>query len=344
MNKIQIRTHRKLLPLSIAVALGAFSINSYAATVTATVDYSVGTLVDLAAGDTYAVNDSLSSTTAGVDILAGAADGLGNSVFYHTYGNQTGSFGARVSGTGVYDITSSVTYVDTIMNNTGTAQTYAFDFNIVPGGLSVYGSATDSTQFAYSGYDIEVMFNGAIIFDSAASLNLTQSGTEFIQSGTNLASVAGTNSYNWGNVFQSLNLGSVAAGETATLSYRMTTSARGNINDSVAGTELVTVCDPVFGGEGGEFLGDFIGEIQPPPETVQEANCRVVEQTVFTGTPGGSTSRSGDPLNIYGTTSSNQATIRNTTVSSVPEATSLMLLGLGLVGLGFSRRKKVNFS
>jgi len=342
MTRITIKTNKKLLPISIAIALGSFSVTTQAATVTATADYTVGALV--APGDPYAFNDSATSTTTGVDILDGLTAGTtGNSVFYHTYGNQSGSFGARVSGTGVYDITSSITYVDTVFNNTTTAQTYAFDFDIIPGGLSVYGTPSGS-DFAFAGYDIEIMFNGAVIFDSAASLNLTTGGTEFLQSGTTIGSLTNVNNYSWGNYSDLLDLGSLAAGTSADLSYRMTTSARGNIFDSVAGTELVTVCEPVFGGDGGEFFGDG-GEFEIlPPDPVEPANCQVI--TVPTGGgPGGSTSRSGDPLNIYGTTSSNQYTIINTTpTTSVPEASSMMFMGIGIAGLAIGRRKKIKLS
>ncbi len=318
MQTLKIHTNKKLLPVSIALALGTLSANAYAIQITATADYTIGSTGPT--NDTKSL-DTATSTATNIDILAGATDDTfsGNSIFYHTYGSTDKTFGARVSGTGVYDISSSITYVDTIFNDTGTEQAYSFDFMVEQGGISVYGIPT-ATQFAYADYDIEIFFNGALVFSTFSALTLDASGTTF--SGDELLGGAytGGNSYSWSDYFGSAALGTLADGETATLEYSMTTKARGNIAAAVT-AEPVTVCEGFGGGE---------------------AECWVETGAIV----GGSTSRSGDPYNIYGHGAGTQFSLVSTATgtASVPEASSLFLMGIGLAGLGFGYRKKFKLS
>lgn len=316
MTKITIKTNKKLLPISIAVALGTFSANTHAVEITATADYTYGGSIPVNVTESI---DTTVDAANSVDILDGAGSywGSGNGVFYHTYGTDSNVFGARVSGTGTYDISSTITYVDTVFNNTGSEQAYSFDFNVEAGGISVYGVPSIG-QFAYADYDIEIFFGGNLIFSTFSSLTLDNisgtTATTFVGDEL-LGAYDGSSSYSWSNFFSSAELGILAAGDSATLEYSMTTKARGNIASTTV-SEPVTIC------ESGE--------------------CWVEENIEV----GGSTSRSGDPYNIYGGDIGNQFTLNSTstTKTSVPEASSLFLMGVGLAGLGFSLRKKFKLS
>lgn len=323
MSKLIIKTNKKLLPISIALALGTFSTNSYAVEITATADYTLH-------GATTNVSESIDTSVdpaTSVDILdaAGSFWDTGDGVFYHTYGTESNVFGARVSGTGTYDISSTITYVDTVFNDSGTEQAYSFDFTVEAGGISVYG-APEAGQFAYADYDIEVFFGGNLVFSTFSSLELTDSGTAFIGDEL-LSAYTGGNSYSWSEYLGSADLGILADGETASLEYSMTTKARGNIASTVV-SEPVTVC------EGWGVIDPATGE-----EIIE---CEVVTNYDV----GGSTSRSGDPYNIYGRGPGNQFNLASapTQANSVPEASSLFLMGVGIAGLGFSRRKKFKLS
>jgi len=287
MVRLQTKISSKLLSLSLTLAVSSFSLNTHAATITATADYKVGT--------SSIANNNETSKTSGVSIERGVEDSSGNSIFYHSSGNQAGSFRTSASGAGTYDLTSSITYVDTVMNTSGSAQNYTFDFNIAAGQLSVSGEP-NIAEFVRANYSINIFVNGSSVFSSAAAISLDNTVTSFngdsVLSGT-LA--ADGRSYSWSDYFGSIDLGPYAAGESLTFEYIMTTRAYGN-----------AFADASFG------CGIECGEVSPE----------------------GSTARIGDPINLSGI-----GGFTTSPVTSVPEASSLLLLTLGLTGLGFRRKK-----
>lgn len=316
MAQLKIQTRKKLLPLSIAVALGTFASNIHASSVTINTSgsYTVGagaTPVTTSAALDSAVDTATSVQSSGY----GSTVDYTSNANYFTRGYTNGGFFARASGTSygeAYNATSSITYVDTIFNNSGTAQNYTFDFNIIQGALSVYGTPTAAGDFAYADYSVNIFLTDSSgvstsIFSSAAQLNMDDTGTINFTGDTTLGGAyGGGNIYGWTNYTGSLDLGTFNAGDNFTLTYGMTANARGQITSAPSGGT------PTVGyGECGIECGEG------------------------GGVSGGSNSRTGDPFGVSGT----GTTISSTPVS-VPEASSVFLMGLGLAGLAATRRRK----
>lgn len=67
------------------------------------------------------------ASSGSVDVVLFPDSGVNNAVL-HSYGSDTGNFGSRSSGNGLYDVTGSFRIRQTITNNTAVAQTANFSF------------------------------------------------------------------------------------------------------------------------------------------------------------------------------------------------------------------------
>jgi len=299
-----------------SLAVAVIAVLSAPATQALEIDATVEYTLD---GSPITTTHSENASTGTVDVLAGSSSPTSN-VFYHTYGSTNGNFGSRVDGNGVYDITGTFTYSNTIFNTSGIDLAYAFSFDIIPGEISVNG-IPDVGEFANSSYSIDVSLDGNSIFDSAASLNLVNgSAPTFSDSGS--TSLGGSYNagadyarYNWGTYSDTLDLGVFGSGDSFDLVYTLVAHADGNCLSSSSGTNDRNLDDD-FGFDGSEG-----------------------------GTNCGSLSRSGDPFQFGN--QGNFASISSTpaNASDVPEPASLALMGIGLAGIAGSvkrRRKKLN--
>ncbi len=238
-----------------------------------------------------------------------------SNIFYHTYGSTTGNFGSRVSGYGEYDITGVFTYQDTVTNTTGSAQAYNFDFTIIPGELALFGTPGVG-EFVLAEYDIDILVDGSSIWGSSASLSGDDTGNTFSSAGTSLGGVLTSDEYSWGSYSDTLGLGTLAAGASLNFEYILTARAAGNC-----------------------FAG---GYAMPPGEgqNLPGADDDFIPIDGDVGDGGGyysscgSIARSGDPLHI-GANGPGKISI-----ASVPEPSTIALLGLGLAGLVVARRRK----
>ena len=259
------------------------------------------------------------ATSGSVDILAGDDDGLGNSVFYHTYGNTAGNFGSRVSGDGNFDITGVFSFSNVYQNTSTSAQNAEFNFNVIPGELNVYfGGAMTGTDSLYADYSIDIMFNGTSIWDSSAFVSLdATNGYTFGDTGSHSlnGTYNGTGYYYWNNFSETLDLGSIAAGETFSIDYILSTTARGSFAD----------VDCLSGGSDGQEFAFIDGQA-------------VESEEGYGSSCGSAVARSGDPLNPH--LPGNTAGVNFNQPTAVPEPSILMLFGLGFAGLFAASRKK----
>lgn len=331
MTLLNIKTNKKLLALSAAIAFSTFATNSYALEINATSGYSAGSGANAtSSSNSQSLNTDTSTATSVSSYSNGySIDGDSNSSG-SAFGNTNGSFFARAKGSGVaYSSNSSITYSQSFTNNAASAQDFSLNFEIIQGALSVFGTPTATNDFANASYNIYInlLSNGTTtsLFTSYAELSMNNTGgLNLTRTGTSLNTFYdATNpngSYGWSNFTQyngdpgneSLAIGTFAANESFSIQYGMTASANGQFTPSTAATTTTTISSIING-------------------SISECGDGGCGRTPN----GGSSSRTGDPFNINGVVigAVSQAP------SSVPEASSILLMGLGLVGLAFGRRK-----
>lgn len=359
---------RHLAPLALAawlatLAPAAQALNVDTVLLQARGSYSLNGAVPVELSQTYPGD----VFTPSVDVLEFPSDGASNAGL-HSYGNSSGEFGSRSSGSGVYDVTGGSTYVLRITNNDAVAQRVNFGFHITPGYIqnSVIGFGAGQYVEAGMAFDIKTSRNSGtlatawstsakLLSDSmGTSLNLLESDPAI-----NLFNCAGSTCSVLGNSYN-LDLGVLNAGDTLDLVYDIASYARGNaVNGSITTIPGYTIEVPgqwVEFCSGGYGYGDNYGggyggctSQYQEPYTVQ-----VPEQTILEGSTGGSQASSGDPFsvdggngNIYDDYSPGNrrallppGTFVGVAVSPVPEPGTWGLMALGLAGLGVAARRR----
>lgn len=270
------------------------------------------------------------AATGFVDILESDNAGI-NSSFIHSYGNVNGSFGSRTSGMGTdFDVTGSFNYNDAILNDSGIAQNYNFEFTVTAGEVST-GSILNTADWGVgdtmsAGYLLEVFVSidtgtPIRVWDSAYQIDDSSTGPSQTSSGTDIGGSLSADGrrYSWGSFGDSIDIGPIADGSSFTIDYTLSTFATGMLTNS--GSNL---CG--FGGyEGG---GDD-EEIDRPQAAF-----------VIDGEGGGSCSvisRIGDPLQGQG--GGTPISITASPATTVPEPGSLALVALGALAGMRARRK-----
>ena len=152
---------------------------------------------------------------------------INSSVGLHTYGNTSGNFGSRSSGSGVYNVAGWFAIAMSIENTSAIAQQATFSFYITPGQVSTAYAGLSAGQFVGAGLFFDIQRNAVSKWSSGFSLYSDSTGNTPTQTGVNLYTgserfygIAGGN--------YAVDLGVIGAGETISLSYTLDTFARGN--------------------------------------------------------------------------------------------------------------------
>jgi hypothetical protein len=231
MSKVQsARPALRATVLATTLAIASLTAQAQAVTdaIVATGSYQLGT-----DAQQNIVRSAVSGT---VDVLAFPYSGP-NSAGLHSYGSDSGNFGSRSSGGGIYDVTGSFKIVQTVTNSSSLAQSATFNFYITPGMVSNYiGSSLSGAEFVKAGISFDVQRNASSVWGSNALLQTTTAGTSFSAGGDTSLYVGGGTQYVINGASKSVDLGVINAGESITLTYELKTFAQGV---SVTGVDRV---------------------------------------------------------------------------------------------------------
>ena len=251
-----------------------------------------------------------------------ANDTDGSDSSANAWGNQYGTYYAGASGNGVFNSFGQFHRTVELTNDNGYDTDYSLNFFIYYGGMSAYSNG--ATGNGWGSYDLSIMNGKNTLFSSGAKIHsngtLETSGTQL-----NGATQNGS-SYYWNGTYVTLDLGTLANGESLSIDFDLISTAFGDFAFSDCGG------GGGYGGYGG-YGGDGDGDVEITSFAAGGYGGCTGSVNASLGDPGGFNEAEigkDDPtVVITGTRTPNQ----------VPLPGTLALLGVGWAGLGFARKK-----
>ncbi len=197
--------------------------------------------------------NNASSLVYNSDILGPVASGLGNGD--GSFGTAASSGAINGSWVSTFSLAGQVSQLYTITNNQANDQKINFDFQITAVGLSIECldlTSTPASCFnnvnALAGYNARIIVNGSTIWSSAAeiALDATNGTSKYSTSGVELGKLQSSpKSFIMQNLSKqnfTLDLGTLAAGDSLKLQYVTNVYAKGKVKPStkffVVGSEF----------------------------------------------------------------------------------------------------------
>lgn len=299
---------KTLLAASVSAALFG-SAQVHAVILDATAQYALP-------GDSLADSDAAtdpSSVSATVDQYGGST----GTASARGAGDDTGWMYSRAGGSGYWTSRASIQQSLSVTNTTGVSQSYSFDFLINRGSLSAFfRGAPDTGEFAEAGNEVSIRLNGTTLFMSSALLRNDAAGVTQTTGGTVLGTYTpGSDFYNWGVYSDTLDLGVFSAGDSFTLTYEIVTFSAG-LDDGFD-------CSAGYGDYG---FGDELPQLNAQP-----GGSRCYNNDGY--------SQFGDPNSLNASPAFLASNLQST-AANVPAPSALFLMGSGVAGLAFSRRRR----
>jgi hypothetical protein len=251
---------------------------------------------------------------------SGALDG--SSAFGSAWGNSFGTYRASADGSGVFSGMGHFNRSVNLFNNNGVSTDYSLTFFIYYGSISA--SNNGATGTGSGSYNLSIKQNNVnTLFASGATVTsngtLTQTGTT-LSGATFFGSPTGA-TYIWDGTYVTLDLGTVAAGDSTSIDFDLVSTAFGNF--AFDGTGFGG-----YGGYGGCFNeGIALAAVAGPVGCTGSVNAGLGDPNDFAGNPG-------EPRQFV-------VNERPTNPSQVPLPGTLALLALGLLGLAGSRKSRL---
>jgi hypothetical protein len=262
------------LATAVFLAVQSFNANSLV------IDLAI-TSTSTATADGITVNDSDTANNSSPPGVAESEaevlnDPSANYGYAHSIGRSNGSFYNKAAGDATFTSAGHVSQLYTVTNDQSITQNIDFDFQVLWGGISANcggffgeeddffdevegpsGAPCSGNDFALAAYSAQILLDGASIWDSAAQIRTDAAGTVGASTGVDLSIggyTATDTSYYWGKQDFTLELGSLAAGESFQLEYMIDVYAEGFLSNGDYNYASAQFGDPNgFGATGNSF-------------------------------------------------------------------------------------------